>query len=559
MKNKLIEEIESLPYVTISHKDMLWNKTGTWKYRKPYYETKLALCAGKCPVGNDIPGFIHYAGLGEFEKGYEILKLTNPLPGVCGRVCYHPCEINCNRNQFDNPVAVQSIERFLADYMSDKQSGVPEINKKSGKRTAVVGSGPAGLSFAYHLALKGHDVVMYEAYEKAGGMLQYGIPSYRLPKEVLDREIQDIINLGVELRTNVRIGKDLTIEHLDEYDAVYVAVGAHASRLLGLPDEGGVLPGVEFLRRINGGDAVSPGKRVVVIGGGNTAVDAARSALRFGSDVTVVYRRSREEMPAWSEEVDDAITEGVQFVFLAAPVEIIREGGVVGDVKFQRMRLGEPDESGRRKPLPVEDDYFSLGADTVISAIGEESDIEFLPQSIEVKGKKIITDGYCFSGHKNYFAGGDAVLGVTAAVSSAIGSGRLGAEAVDARFGNEEMKDSDSAQVTEFKDLNTAYSKHAARIVIPKAEAGKRKANFTEIVGALSPEEIVYEAGRCFNCGMCTECDICVVFCPDLAIKRKRGGYEIDYDYCKGCGICVEECPRNVISSERETIRNVIK
>ncbi len=559
MKNKLIEEIESLPYVTISHKDMLWNKTGTWKYRRPYFETKLALCASRCPSGNDIPGFIHHASLGEFEKGYEILKLTNPLPGVCGRVCYHPCEINCNRNQFDNPVAVQSIERFLADYMSDKERGVPEISRKSGKRTAVVGSGPAGLSCAYHLALKGHDVVMYEAYEKAGGMLQYGIPSYRLPKDVLDREIQDILNLGVELRTNVRIGKDLTIEHLEEYDAVYVAVGAHASRSLGLADEGGVLSGVDFLRRINRGETVSLGNRAVVIGGGNTAVDAARSALRFGADVTVVYRRSRDEMPAWQEEVDDAIAEGVQFVFLAAPVEIIREDGVVKSGRFQKMRLGEPDESGRRRPVPIEGDYFTLAADTIISAIGEESDIEFLPQSIEVKGRKIVTDGYGFLGIKNYFAGGDAVLGVTAAVSSAIGSGRLGAEAVDARFRNEEMKESESAGVTEFEDLNIAYSKHAARIIIPKAEADKRKANFTEIVGALSPEEIVYEAGRCFNCGMCTNCDICVVFCPDLAIKRTPAGYEIDYDYCKGCGICIEECPRNVISSEREIIRNVIK
>lgn len=550
-----------MPKVAMSHRDMHFNKTGTWRYRKPYYEPKQAICANNCPCGNDIPAFIYKAGQGSFEEGYQIIKKTNPLPGVCGRVCYHPCEINCNRNQYDHPVAIQSIERFLADYMTGKDRAVPEPGPKKGKRTAVIGSGPAGLSSAYHLALAGYDVVIYEAYGKAGGMLQYGIPSYRLPKKVLDREIQDILNLGVELKTNTAIGKDITFEHLNEFDAVYVAVGAHVSRPLGLGNEGGVMSGVEFLWKLNSGEPVSIGNSIVVVGGGNTAIDAARSALRKGSQATIVYRRTRDEMPAWHEEVEDALAEGVTIIFLAAPVEIVRSENSIKKVKFQKMKLGEPDDSGRRRPVPVEGEYFTLPADTVISAIGEETDIEFLPETFEVSGKKIVTDGYSYSGLRNYFAGGDAVLGTSATVASAIGSGRMGAAAIDARLSGKEMKKGENESVVEFEDLNSAYFKRAARIIIPKADADARKGSFSEINGALSQEEIIYEAKRCFNCGMCTSCDICVVFCPDLAIRRSDDGadYIIDYDYCKGCGICIEECPRNVISSSRESVEIKIK
>jgi len=552
--SNLIEEIRNLPYTAVSHSNMLWNKTGTWRNVKPYYENKIARCMSRCPCGNDIAGFILSASQGEFQKGYEIIKMTSPFPGVCGRVCYHPCETYCNREKFDEPIAVQMIERFLADYMSDKERIIPEIAERKNKRVAVIGSGPAGLSCAYHLALKGYSVVLFEAYEKPGGMLRYGIPSYRLPKDVLDREIKDILDMGIELKTNTRLGNDFSLDNLEEYDAVYLAIGANKSRSLGLSGESadGVFSGLEFLERVNSGEMVKLGKEVIVVGGGNTAVDAARCAIRCGSEVTVIYRRSRNEMPAWQEDVNDALAEGIKFVFLTSPTEILFEGGIFKGIRCQKMELGEPDESGRRRPIPIKDSDFTISGNNIIVSIGEEPEISFLNESFEVKDKKVVTDFGGFSGVRKVFAGGDLVYKSSATVASAIGSGRSSAESIDFFLKNEKVKVKEEQKITEFEDLNIDYFNPAGRIVLSELGVNERIKDFSEVIRGVSSEEVIYEAERCFSCGLCTMCDNCLIFCPDLAVKRKDTGYEIDYDYCKGCGICFEECPRNVISLERE-------
>ncbi|MFC1562437.1 NAD(P)-binding protein [candidate division KSB1 bacterium] len=554
--DEIIEEIRHLPYTTVSHSNMLWNKTGAWRYVKPLYKSKLASCSSKCPCDNDIAGFIFAVSRGEFITAYEIIKRTNPFPGVCGRVCYHPCEVNCNRAKFDEPISIHIIERFLSDYMSDRPRAIPEIAEKKDKRIAVVGSGPAGLSCAYHLALKGYSVVVFEACEKPGGMLRYGVPSFRLPEDILDREIRDIIDIGVDLRTNSGLGKDFSMNDLEEYDAVFLAFGAHKSRSLGLPGESmeGVFSGLEFLERIKSGREILLGRRLIVIGGGNTAIDTARSALRCGSEVVVVYRRSRDEMPARQEEVEDAIEEGVKFIFLASPVEILSEGGVIEGIRCQKMELGELDQSGRRRPIPVKDSDFTIDGDSIAVSIGEEPEISFLSESFEINGKKVVTDFGGFSSVGKIFAGGDMVYGVSANVSSAIGSGRVGAESIDHFLRGEEFAEDKNPKVTEFEDLNVNYFKNSVGIILPKLRVKDRQSNFSEIEGGVSPEEVIYEAERCFSCGFCTMCDNCVIFCPDIAIRRKEdgSGYEIDYDYCKGCGICFEECPRGVISIERD-------
>ncbi len=556
VKSDIIEEIKKLPYTTISHSNMLWNKTGTWRYVKPVYENKMAICTNKCPCGNDIANFVLYASSGEFQKSYEIIKKTNPFPGVCGRVCYHPCETYCNRAQFDVPVAIQAIERFLADYGYENEEIVPYVEEKKNKRIAIIGSGPAGLSCAYHLALKGYAIEVFEAYDKLGGMLRYGIPSYRLPKDILDREIDAILEMGINLKTNTRIGVDFSLNNLEEYDAVYVAVGAHKSRSLRIKGENinGVISGLEFLSKINSGEKVNLGEKVVVVGGGNTAIDSARCVIRSGSEVTIVYRRSRNEMPAWDEDIEYAIEEGIKFIFLASPVEIISENNNVKGITCQKMKLGEPDQSGRREPIPIENSYFKIDTDNVIIAIGEDSEISFLSKSFETKDKKIITTPYYFTNVGRYFSGGDVCYGVPATVASAIGSGRQGAESIDYFLKNEENKLPKEHKITEFKDLNLDYFSPSVRIIIPKLSSNDRISNFSEIVHTISPEEVIFEAERCFTCGLCAMCDNCVIFCPDLVIRRKddNSGYNINYDYCKGCGICVEECPRNVISVEKD-------
>ena len=522
----------------------LVNKTGSWRYSRPVHEEKMPPCNGACPAGNNIQGFIRLIRDEKLLDAWRLVKETSPLPGVCGRVCPHPCEQECNRGKYDEAMSIHALERLVADY-AFKEKASEESRVSLGKeRVAIVGSGPAGLSCAYFLAKDGYQVTVFESLPAIGGMLRVGIPEYRLPREILDKEIADIEALGVSFKTNTKIDN---VKELKDYDAVLIATGAHSSRALEVPGEdiAGVISGTEFLRKLNLDGNVQIGKSVVVIGGGNTAIDAARSALRLGAKSTIVYRRSREEMPAIEEEIEAAVKEGIEIVYLAAPMKVIAQDGEVKEVEFTRMRLGEPDETGRKRPIPIEGSTFTMQVETVISAIGETPDLSLLPEGVapsETGGK---VDGI------QVFGGGDAVTGAGRVVD-AIASGKRAARAIDKLLRGKEVEQEPIKELAPFEDVNTAYFPRQAVVKMPELSLGKRTSSFSEINLGISVEDGIKEATRCFSCGICRECDNCVYFCPDICVAVIDGSYEFDYDYCKGCGICSRECPAGVIRMAME-------
>ena len=385
-----IKDIE--PMVPFSRGSTEIFLTGHWSPRKPLYVEKTSPCREACPIGNDIARAFAYAAGGNYDKALTVLRRENPFPGVCGRVCYHPCENDCNRKAFDRAINIRGFERFLADHgkVDIEVEKAPSPRKE---RVAVVGSGPAGLSAAFHLAKLGYGVTVFEAMARPGGMLVYGIPEYRLPKEVLEREIGYIEQLGVEIRTGIRVGKDAALPDIKrDYHAVFIAAGAHGGMRLAVEGEDlpGVMEGVRFLRGVGGKDAVSPGKRVAVVGGGNAAIDCARAARRMGGEkVTVLYRRTRAEMPALAEDVAAAEMEGITIGFLAAPTRLMAENGRLTAIELVRMGLGPLDASGRPRPVPLKGSEFVVPVDTVLTAIGQAPESEFageLGLSLDARG-----------------------------------------------------------------------------------------------------------------------------------------------------------------------------
>jgi NADPH-dependent glutamate synthase beta subunit-like oxidoreductase len=517
------------------------------------------------------------SGQEDYIGAWEKITRENPLPRVCGRVCFHPCEGSCNRKEYDEPTAIQALERFVGDFAFQAGKRFSPPAEKKNEKVAVVGSGPAGLSCAYHLASLGYGVTLFEALPRLGGMLRYGIPAYRLPKDILDQEIDQILALGVESRTNCRVGKDVQWEELKTFDAVFVAAGAWKSLPLRVPgeDSAGVMSGLTFLKKVNSGEEVNLGETVAVIGGGNTALDAARSALRLGAKPLIIYRRTKEEMPAWGEEISEAEEEQIEFIFLSSPVRVLAENGKVRGIECLKNLLGPPGKDGRREPRAIENSNFTLAVDSVISAIGEAPDLSFLPSPLPKSGNAIPVDEAGATSLEKVFAGGDAVV-QPRTVSYAIGSGKKAAMAIDATLRGENTAeairlarwggkgslsmaryrsgggDGIAQEVVQFSELNTAYFPRQARKPKERLTPEQRKKNFSEIDRGLSSSSALYEAKRCFNCGVCNLCDNCFFFCPDLAISARPDGqgYEINYDYCKGCCICVEECPRGAISVE---------
>jgi 2-oxoacid:acceptor oxidoreductase delta subunit (pyruvate/2-ketoisovalerate family) len=549
MKHPIVFTSEQeMPPMAVSLADMGHNRTGSWRYLRPIYSEKLAPCKGACPAGNDIPRIMSLVAEGRYRDAWRLFRQTSPLPGVCGRVCYHPCESACNRKDFDEALSVAAIERFVADECFDLEDEIPSRARRT-ERVAVVGSGPAGLTCAYFLAKDGYSVTVFEAESEPGGMLRVGIPPYRLPREILDREIELIARWGVEFTVNTRIGRDMDLEKLwEQHDAVFIATGAHRSRPLGIPGEELALTGLEFLKTINVGRSVQIGTKVLVIGGGNTAMDAARTALRLGARPVVVYRRTREEMPAIPEEIEEAEHEGIQFEFLAAPKAIRRLNGQL-EIQFIRMQLGEPDKSGRRRPVPIPGSEFALRADAVLKAVGEEPELPFLSQSLETSAGIIIDRSQEL--RTGIFIGGDAQTGPSTVVQ-AIGAGKEAARAIHGFLRGERKPK--AVKLEEALRVNLSYFAHLPRVPTEHLPASERIANFSESKQPISAELARAEAGRCFSCGVCNYCDNCWLFCPDAAIARVNGGYEIDFDFCKGCGICAEECPRSVISLVEEEL-----
>ena len=567
-----------MPMISVSLGHMDWNKTGAWRAQRPVYEDKTSPCSADCPAGNDIVVFIQKISEGDFEGAWNLVQNENPFPGVCGRVCFHPCESKCNRREYDEPIAIHALERFVSDFASSLNKKIQKAPGAKKEKAAVIGSGPAGMSCAYHLAKLDYNVTVFESSSLAGGMLRTGIPSYRLPKDVLDREISNIAELGVEIRTGMPFGENLSLEDLTAYQAIFVATGAHRSRDLHILGGKGrrVFNGLDLLKKINLSKKVKLGEKVAIIGGGNTAIDAARSVVRLGKKATILYRRSKEEMPAFVEEMAEALEEGVKIRYLVNPIRIQQKDSL-HRLECLRMELGEKDESGRRRPVPIANSNFFLEVDNVIIATGEEIEFSFLPKGMAEREGIVLTQRDGSTGIRGIFAGGDLTSNQRT-MAHAIGSGKKAAMAIDCYL---EGKDSEEAirriligegpsisifrylhpeerpmnpHVVTFEELNRDYFEPSKRRRESKGLVKKRIKGFGEVISTFTEDIALEEAERCFSCGTCNECENCYVFCPDASIIKTEENFshQMDYDFCKGCGICFAECPRGAISLKEE-------
>jgi dissimilatory sulfite reductase flavoprotein subunit len=521
---------------------------------RPRYISKTPPCVEGCPCGTDIRGWINtisqaqeYGRTNEqaYEMAWQTITDRNPFPAVCGRVCPHPCEDVCNRIEKDGAVAINALERFVGDFGIEKGLKLAALTEeKREEKIAIVGAGPAGLSCAYQLARRGYPVTVFEAFSKSGGMLRYGIPQYRLPRNVLDAEIQKILDLGVELKCNQVVGDGLSLETLrNEYKAVFVGIGAHKGLKLGVPGEDApnVFTGTSFLNHVNRGEEVSVGNKVIVIGGGDTAIDAARASKRLGAVVTILYRRSRQEMPAIKEEIEGAIEEGIDIQFLAAPVEILAADGQATGMRCIRMELGEPDASGRRRPVPQPGSEFDLEATAVIAAISQEP--EFAGFNGLHEGKDWVkADEWGATGVEGVYAGGDDVaLGL---VTIAIAQGRFAAEAIDARLRGMKAEKPILPGVIKTDRMKLGYYENGSPHERPRIPVTERDMG-TEIEQSLSEGDALAEAKRCMSCGMCMDCETCWMFCTNNCFAKLPKGehYKIKLELCNGCQKCAQECP----------------
>ncbi|HEY5282584.1 MAG TPA: FAD-dependent oxidoreductase, partial [Polyangia bacterium] len=508
----------------------------------------MAPCKAACPAGVNAQGYVALVAAGKFEEAYELVKERCPLPAVCGRICQHPCETQCNRKELDEPVAVRDLKRFAADYVygkRDKKARAPfQPVKIQKEKVAIIGGGPAGLTAAQDLTKQGYGVTLFEARPFLGGMLRLGVPAYRLPRDVLDYEIEQILNERVEVKLNQKLGKDFTIDSLKKagFSAVFVATGAHKSQKMGLPgdDAAGVMYGLDFLGPVNLGEKVAMGQKAVIVGGGNVAMDAARAALRMGAkEVTVVYRRGRAEMPALPEEIEQAEEEGVKFELLTNPIKVIASNGRVTGLECLRMKLGEPDASGRRRPIAVEGSNFTVQADNVIIAVGQTADIEGVP----LENGKIPANESLSTSVAGVFAGGDVVLG-PASLVEAMAHGHHAAEAIGAFLRGQPLpllddQDGNPGRVpipsreaplpakpagsARARKKATAPNPNPAAEIAAKQSMNKiivedRTRDFREIETGYTAEQAVAEAKRCLACGLCSECGLCVKACGPGAI-----------------------------------------
>ena len=531
-------------------------KTGSWRTLLPVNIMQTPPCTHGCPAGNDVRGFLRtLAEQKDYEAAWHVLTRNNPLPATCGRVCPHPCEEGCNRRDFDSPLAINSAERAVGDYGLEENLEHKKLIAARKEKVAVIGSGPAGLSCAFHLAKRGFKVKIYESYGEPGGMMRYGIPSYRLPNYILKQELENILKLGIELECNIKVGVNIPMDQLMQtYDAVFLGIGAQKGLSIDIPgqDTKNVFTGVEFLREVNSGKHVSVGKDVVVIGGGNTAMDCARVAKRLGANVSVVYRRTRVEMPAITAEIDEAMEERIMFRYHTNPVKIISDDDKVVGILCVQMELKEPDASGRARPVPIPGSESVIPADTVILATGQAADYD----GIEVQkrdGRWISTSETLMTNVDGVFAGGDVVLGLET-VSAAIGQGTRAASAIEDYVDGSVESRLSRPPVIYSKDLNTYYYQKKKRFKKEALPIHMRLKHFKELYPPLDPEAIIDEAERCFSCGLCFNCGNCFMYCPDNAVKisPKTGLYEFDLDFCKGCGLCAKECPCRYIQMSLE-------
>jgi NADPH-dependent glutamate synthase beta subunit-like oxidoreductase len=549
LKRRIYQNEKEMPEVAKSESGSEWNRTGSWSTVVPIHQNKSAPCQKDCPVGVDIPIYLDLIKQKKYQKAYKIVKDTNPMPAITGRVCYHPCEDGCNRKILDQPLAIHSLERFIGDWGLENVP-VKKIKTDPQKgKIAIVGSGPAGLSCAYHLSRKGYSVTIFEKESQAGGMLRLGIPEYRLPERVLDRELKSILDLGIELKLNCQVGKDVSWEEMKKFAAVFIATGAYRSKKMNVSGENleQIKPALEFLINANLGEKFDfTGQKVLVLGRGNTAIDAARAALRFGAEVSILSRSGIEEMIATQEETGMATEEGVQIVELVdiGSFEWIDSASVrVNCVRLQR----EVNKNGQVKYTVVKDSEFSLSANLVLVAKGQDADLEILPDELEKESAQVKIDRSGRTSAERFFAGGDLAL-TTKTVAYALGSGRKAALAIEAYLNKMDLVSrEENVLITRETDLNLAYFVKAPRENELHLDPESRKLGFKEVNAGMSQEAILKEVARCFSCGTCNSCDNCYTYCPDLAVYKDNHQYKIMTEYCKGCGICVQECPRDVI------------
>jgi putative selenate reductase YgfK subunit len=550
------KSFKEMPLCAMSIADMTYNMTGSWRNVRPYYDFKVSPCRLGCPTSENIQRYIFLVTQGDYEQAWKTIIESNPMPSVTGRVCFHPCMEKCTRKDYDQAINIPAIERAIGDMGLDNPKWMKTARATKREKIAVVGAGPAGLSCAFYLARKGYPVTIFEVDAALGGTLRWGIPEYRLPNDLLDRAIASILDSGpIGVKTGTALGVDVTLEALErEFAAVFIGIGLSRSRPMDVAGEDGpgIERGLEFLRRVNGGERVNPGKRVAVVGGGNTAMDVARCARRSGSEVTVVYRRTMNEMPAIPDEIEEAEKEGVFFHFLAAPKSITRTGTGPLTVVFQQMKLGQPDESGRRRPVPDGDKTFTMEVDTMFTAIGEEGDTTSFGNVIDTDHALIRTKNESGeTSRRTIFAGGDIVTGA-ASVVEAIAAGRRAAERIDRMLSKQPEPAVEEPRTISIENINTAYFTKSKRVLVPRISREEALGGWREIFTGFDDELLRRESDRCFSCGVCNFCDNCWIYCPDVAVNRLSDQYEFNYDYCKGCLVCVTECPRSAISTREE-------
>ncbi len=527
--------------ITLNLNSSLANHTGSWRVEKPEYVHRMPPCNNACPAGENIQNWLYIAEDGSYEAAWRALIEENPFPAIMGRVCYHPCQSVCNRAELDEAVGINSVERFLGDHAIEKGWSIPGPSVESGLKVLIIGAGPAGLSAAYHLRRLGHGVTVRDATHAPGGMMRYGIPKYRLPREVLDAEIARVKDMGVVFEMNTRV--DDVHEALNEgFNAVFLAIGAQLSKRAYIPasEAARILDAIKVLHDVEDGNQPLLGRKVVVYGGGNTAMDVARTAKRLGAEeAIIVYRRTRDKAPANDEEITEALEEGILVKWLST----VKHAGDK-HLEIEKMAL---DENGFPQPTG---EFETLEADSLILALGQEVDFSLLGNSadLDTKDGTMPVDATMMTSHPGIFAGGD-MIPAERTVTTGVGHGKKAARNIDAWLRKTTYEKIENNDLVTFDQLNTWYYTDAPHVVRERLEATRRAKDFSEVVKGLDESNALYEARRCMSCGNCFECDNCFGVCPDNAIIKlgPGNGFEINLDYCKGCGICVSECPSSSI------------